>query len=42
MKMDNRELDLAVPETRTRYQVGRDDLDAGKEDESIVPVETLE
>lgn len=40
--MDNRELDLAVPETRTRSQVDGDDLDAEDEDESVVTVETLE
>lgn len=41
--MDNRELDLAIPESRrTRLQVDGDGQDAEEEDESEVPRDTLE
>ena len=39
--MDNRELDLAIPETRTESLAGANGLDAEEEDESDI-VETPE
>lgn len=40
-KMDNRELNLAIPERRTESLAGQDGIDAEEEDESEIQ-ETLE
>ena len=40
-KMDNRELDLAIPETRPLSQVDGDGQDAEEGDASKVPILTL-
>ena len=41
-KMDNRELDRAVPEARRLSQVEEDGLESDEEDDSEVPRCTLE
>ena len=40
--MDNRELNLLVPEARTQSKADRDGIDAEHEDESEVPALTVE